>query len=158
SDPMVEATQSAANPGTSAGGGSVPWVATRTTNRRWSTAMTPARRLAQTLTRLGIMTLSGLLAFPATASSQAPQHGPSGPDRPAASATARPTPSSASGARHPLDPLEPDEIQQAVAIVRKERQPGDSVRFVTVTLNEPPKEVVRHPRPAGRSPREAFVI
>ena len=61
-------------------------------------------------------------------------------------------------ARHPLDPLQPDEIQLAVTAVRKERQLSDSVRFVTVTLNEPSKEVVRHAVPGGPCPREAFLI
>ena len=63
-----------------------------------------------------------------------------------------------SAARHPLDPLEPAEIASAVAVIRKERQLADSVRFVTVTLKEPSKEVVRRARPGGEFPREAFVI
>ena len=60
--------------------------------------------------------------------------------------------------RHPLDPLEPAEIAAAVAAIRKERRLADSVRFVTVTLKEPSKEVVRRFRPGGEFPREAFVI
>ena len=35
---------------------------------------------------------------------------------------------------------------------------SDSVRFVTVSLNEPPKELVLHPRSGSQPPREAFLI
>ena len=75
------------------------------------------------------------------------QQGPS----PAAAAPGRPQDSprgtgsgtpDLSASRHPLDPLEPAEIAAAVAAIRKERQLADSVRFVTVTLKEPSKEVV----------------
>jgi primary-amine oxidase len=60
--------------------------------------------------------------------------------------------------RHPLDPLDPDEIKTAIAIVRRERQLGESVRFVTVTLNEPPKQRVVDFRPGGAVARAAFLI
>src|SRR4051794_39546189 len=45
--------------------------------------------------------------------------------------------------RHPLDPLEPAEIERAVASVREARGPGKGLRFVSVSLDEPSKEVVR---------------
>ena len=45
--------------------------------------------------------------------------------------------------RHPLDPLEPAEIEFAVASIRKRRRLADTVRFVTICLNEPSKAVVR---------------
>ena len=61
-------------------------------------------------------------------------------------------------ARHPLDPLEPDEIRAAVDTIRKEKQLAASVRFVTVTLNEPAKALVLHPRPDAVVPREAFMV
>ena len=51
--------------------------------------------------------------------------------------------------------MEPAEIQRAIATVRKERRLPGSVRFVTVTLNEPPKDAVLHPRADGACPREA---
>ena len=59
---------------------------------------------------------------------------------------------------HPLDPLSPKEIENAVAILRGERQLGERVRFETVELKEPPKESILgrngHEPPA----REAFII
>ena len=42
--------------------------------------------------------------------------------------------------------------------MRKDRQLTDSVRFVTVTLNEPSKDVVRHAKPEAPCSREAFLI
>ncbi|UGS33830.1 primary-amine oxidase [Capillimicrobium parvum] len=44
---------------------------------------------------------------------------------------------------HPLDPLTATEIASAVRIARRDRELGERVRFVTVTLREPPKETVR---------------
>ena len=43
---------------------------------------------------------------------------------------------------HPLEPLTAEELAAAVALVRKERQLNERVRFVLVTLHEPSKEVV----------------
>jgi primary-amine oxidase len=60
--------------------------------------------------------------------------------------------------RHPLDPLEPDEIRLAVATLREKQSLSGAVRFVTVTLNEPPKDEILHPRPGVSAPREAFLI
>ena len=40
---------------------------------------------------------------------------------------------------HPLDPLSADEIRQAVAILRRDREVGPDWRFASVTLEEPPK-------------------
>lgn len=45
--------------------------------------------------------------------------------------------------QHPLDPLTAEEIRAAVALLRAEQGLGPGVRFVTVALREPPKEVVR---------------
>jgi primary-amine oxidase len=61
-------------------------------------------------------------------------------------------------ARHPLDPLQPAEIQRAVAVLRKDRPLGENVRFVTVSLNEPSKEAVRHAKPGVPFVREAFLV
>jgi primary-amine oxidase len=60
-------------------------------------------------------------------------------------------------ARHPLDPLSVEEIARAVRIVKAEKRLGDSIRFETVELKEPPKTVVRAHRPGGPIAREAFV-
>ena len=73
--------------------------------------------------------------------------------------------------RHPLDPLDAGEIRRAVEILRRERPVTPEARFVSVTLNEPPKDQVAFATPdrpvpgqaAGPGspaavPREAFVV
>ena len=73
--------------------------------------------------------------------------------------------------RHPLDPLDAAEIRQAVEILRRERSVSPDARFVSVSLNEPPKDQVAFatpdypapgqaadPGPGAAVPREAFVI
>src|SRR5262249_32813308 len=60
--------------------------------------------------------------------------------------------------RHPLDPLEPDEIRLAVETLRKERRLSETVRFVTVTLNEPAKALMLRPHSPRTTPRQAFPI
>jgi primary-amine oxidase len=60
--------------------------------------------------------------------------------------------------RHPLDPLNPEEIRLAVATVRDARKLPASVRFVTVTLNEPAKALVLRPREGGGVTREARMV
>ena len=59
---------------------------------------------------------------------------------------------------HPLEPLTPEEISVAVKIVRQSKSLGESVRFATVTLNEPPKSVVLSFKPGDTIDREAFII
>src|SRR5437764_2021479 len=59
---------------------------------------------------------------------------------------------------HPLEPLTGEEIAAAVSIVRNERRLSEKVRFGTVTLREPPKEVVLNFKPGNPITREAFVI
>jgi primary-amine oxidase len=59
---------------------------------------------------------------------------------------------------HPLDPLDPAEIQRAVATVRAVRHLAESVRFVTVTLKEPPKDAILRERQGATIPREALLI
>ena len=59
---------------------------------------------------------------------------------------------------HALDPLGPQEIRLAVDTVRKERKLAESFRFVTVTLNEPSKSLVLHPRAGQSIAREAFLV
>jgi primary-amine oxidase len=45
-------------------------------------------------------------------------------------------------ARHPLEPLSVEEIAAVAALLRRERALTDDVRFVSVSLHEPPKEQV----------------
>jgi primary-amine oxidase len=73
--------------------------------------------------------------------------------------------------RHPLDPLDAGEIRQAVEILRREQPVSPDARFVSVSLNEPPKDQVAFATPDGPGsgqaadagpdaavPREAFVV
>jgi primary-amine oxidase len=65
---------------------------------------------------------------------------------------------SAIGLRHPLEPLSSEEIAATVEILRSQRQLGDRVRFVSISLNEPSKtEVLEFPS-AGPVDRQAFAI
>ncbi len=59
---------------------------------------------------------------------------------------------------HPLEPLTADEIAQAVKIVRTERQLHERVRFSSVNLREPSKEIVLNYVPGTPIEREAFLI
>ncbi len=59
---------------------------------------------------------------------------------------------------HPLEPLTAEEITAAVHIVRTERNLSERVRFVTVTLHEPPREVVLNFKPGDPITREAFMV
>jgi len=59
---------------------------------------------------------------------------------------------------HPLEPLTADEVKQAVAIVRSEKNVGAAFRFPCVTLNEPAKSVVLSFKPSDPVNREAFLI
>jgi primary-amine oxidase len=62
-------------------------------------------------------------------------------------------------ATHPLEPLSADEIAAAAAVLRAEQGLGDVVRFVFVTLHEPPKSAVLAWTPdAAPLPREAHVV
>ncbi len=73
--------------------------------------------------------------------------------------------------RHPLDPLDAGEIRRAVEILRREQPVSPDARFVSVSLNEPPKDQVAFATPDGPAPgqatdagpdaavpREAFVV
>jgi primary-amine oxidase len=61
-------------------------------------------------------------------------------------------------APHPLEPLTADEITSAVAILRREQELADTVRFSTVELQEPTKEEVLGWPESGPLTRQAFVI
>ena len=58
-------------------------------------------------------------------------------------------------AAHPLSPLTPEEITAAARIIRDSHRVSDSARFITLTLDEPPKEeVLRN----AAIPRRVFAI
>ena len=59
---------------------------------------------------------------------------------------------------HPLEPLTSEEITAAVHIVRTERNLHERVRFASVTLHEPPKEVVLNFQQGDPVTRAAFII
>ncbi|HWL11573.1 MAG TPA: primary-amine oxidase [Ureibacillus sp.] len=59
---------------------------------------------------------------------------------------------------HPLAPLTEEEIQKAVAILKAEKGINDQVRFPTVTLNEPKKEVVLNFKEGDAFDREVFFV
>ncbi len=59
---------------------------------------------------------------------------------------------------HPLDPLTSAEIIEAASILRSQRQLGPRVRFETVVLGEPDKDLVRNFVPGDPVPREAFLV
>ena len=61
-------------------------------------------------------------------------------------------------ARHPLDPLTPEEIAEAAAILKTQRDLGARVRFETIVLQEPAKETVLKFRTGDSIQREAFIV
>ena len=58
---------------------------------------------------------------------------------------------------HPLDPLTSEEIVRAASILRAQRQLGPRVRFETIVLKEPEKELVRNFSPGDPIRREVFL-
>ncbi len=62
------------------------------------------------------------------------------------------------GPRHPLEPLTADEVQQTVALLNELGRITPTTRFVSVSLKEPPKDLVHDPSAHGGLPREAFVV
>ncbi len=59
---------------------------------------------------------------------------------------------------HPLDPLTADEIAEASAILKEQRQLGARTRFETVVLREPDKNVTLGFRPGDPIRRDAFLV
>ena len=59
---------------------------------------------------------------------------------------------------HPLDPLTAAEIESSVAILRVQRSLGPRVRFESIVLNEPPKDLVLGFEDGDAITREAFII
>jgi len=60
--------------------------------------------------------------------------------------------------RHPLDPLSAEEIETASVTLRAERRLDEGVRFVSVNLNEPTRDVVLAFRQGDAIDREAAVL
>ena len=61
-------------------------------------------------------------------------------------------------AQHPLEPLSADEFRQTATILRREQHMGDSFRFASIELKEPPKEAVKAWRPGDAVPRTSFAV
>jgi primary-amine oxidase len=59
---------------------------------------------------------------------------------------------------HPLNPLTADEIRQAAAIVRRDREVGDSWRFASIELKEPAKADLPALEAGRLARREALVV
>jgi Cu2+-containing amine oxidase len=59
---------------------------------------------------------------------------------------------------HPLEPLTAEEITIAVTTVKQEKSLGDRVRFMSVALQEPPKDCVLAYRPGDEIDRQAFIV
>jgi primary-amine oxidase len=59
---------------------------------------------------------------------------------------------------HPLDPLSAREIETAVAAVRGARDPQGQLRFVSITLDEPTKDVVAQYAPGTPIVRRAELV
>ena len=61
-------------------------------------------------------------------------------------------------AQHPLDPLSAAEMEAAVAMVRSHERFGDTMRFVSINLNEPAKEAVLNFREGDPIVREVLMV
>jgi primary-amine oxidase len=99
-----------------------------------------------------------MLCWAGQSAAQIPPADRSGVGRPGDAARPVAQTTSAASARHPLDPLTPDEIRLAVETIRRERRLADTVRFVTVTLQEPPKDALLHNGGPRKAAREAFLV
>ena len=62
------------------------------------------------------------------------------------------------GPEHPLDPLTAGEIQQAAAMLRRDRGVGASWRFASIELKEPAKEALPALEAGQQAGREAIVV
>ncbi|HXL17473.1 MAG TPA: tyramine oxidase, partial [Streptosporangiaceae bacterium] len=61
-------------------------------------------------------------------------------------------------AAHPLDPLSAQEIREAVAILKRSRELGETLRFVMISLHEPPKPPGLDFSRATIPDRAAFIV
>lgn len=114
-------------------------------------------RLRQSVSCFRAAAVLGIvLAIQPAAPAQAPD--PVGRDRPEEPPRGAVDDAGGAATRHPLDPLRPAEIERAVATVREEHTLDENVRFVSVSLKEPSKDVVRQSRVGNGLSREAFLI
>lgn len=60
--------------------------------------------------------------------------------------------------RHPLEPLNADEVRHAVELLRSFGKVTPTTRFVSVSLKEPPKELVHSFASQPSIPREALAV
>ena len=59
---------------------------------------------------------------------------------------------------HPLEPLNDIEIKMAVDIIKARKQLGNSFRFISLSLKEPAKEMVKNFKPGDVINREVFLV
>ncbi len=76
----------------------------------------------------------------------------------AISTKATPQESTRATVSHPLDPLTAEEIAEASAILKSQRDLGPRTRFETIVLREPDKHVVLDYQPGDPIRREAFLV
>jgi primary-amine oxidase len=62
------------------------------------------------------------------------------------------------GAQHPLDALDADEIATAVAVLRDSGEADDDTLFISIDVDEPPKEVVRAWKEGDPLARAAAIV
>lgn len=61
-------------------------------------------------------------------------------------------------AGHPFDPLSAAEMAEAAKLLRDSNKLGNGLRFVSCTLDEPAKHMVRQHTPGQEFPRRAFLV
>jgi len=61
-------------------------------------------------------------------------------------------------ARHPLDPLTEDEFRLTASVLRRDRELGETWRFASIELREPPKAEVKAWAPGDPVPRLAHAV
>ncbi len=69
-----------------------------------------------------------------------------------------PMPASVQAPTHPLDPLRAEEIRQASRILHREQKLSEQARFLSLTLQEPAKDIVLQFKPGDPISRQAFAV
>jgi primary-amine oxidase len=60
--------------------------------------------------------------------------------------------------QHPLEPLSAYEFRKTAFILRREGRVGETFRFASIELKEPPKALVKAWRPGDATPRTSFAV